>query len=205
MRIKRNYILLITLLAGLITVLSNPDITNGQTVKIDFEKLQLSVLTKSLEVTNQFNDKGINFTNATAVDSLAKPEFPHSGKQVIESCFGYEFCSVPIGMTFNQPQKRIRVWVGFDYPGRYRLYLRAFDKNNKQIVATQIVKEPLILITGITPAGILRSSLNYKMFLLEVNAKSNAIVRAEVGLITPNGVVGTLSISVDDVEFERIK
>lgn len=205
MRIKGNYILLITLLAGLITVLLNPVITNGQTVVIDFEKLQLSTLTKSLKVTNQFNDKGIDFTNATAIDSSTKPEFPHSGKQVIESCFGIEFCTAPIGMTFTQPQKRVKVWVGFNYQGKYTLYLRAFDKNNKQLISTKIVNEPLLKVTGVTTTGILKGSLNYLMYVVEVNARSNVIVRAEVGLIRPKGVVDTLSVSVDDVEFERIR
>ena len=89
--------------------------------------------------------------------------------------------------------------------GKYTLYLRAFDKNNKQIVSTKIVKEPLLKVTGVTTKGILKGSLNYLMYVLEVNARSNLIVRAEVGLIRPKGVVDTLSVSVDDVEFERIR
>jgi hypothetical protein len=205
MRVKRNYTFVIILLAGLIIMLMNSNVANGQIITIDFESLLLSTLTGSLKVTNQFNLKGINFSNATAVDSSAKPEFPHSGKQVIESCYGIEFCSAPISMTFIKPQKRVRIWAGFDYKGKYTIYLRAFDKYNNLIAqSAKIVTEPLILITGINPV---KTSLNYKMSVLEVNAKSksNAIVRAEVGVIPPNGIAGTFSVSVDDVEFERIR
>src|SRR6185295_10009718 len=144
MRNTRNYIFVITLLVRLTAVITKPISAQGQTV-IDFEGLSPSG--NGVKITDQYKDKGIIFSNATATDSSGVNGFAHSGKNLVESCLAIEHCSSPISMTFTKPQKRIKVWVGFAYPGKYTIYLQGFTggKINPKLKSTIVVKEPYTL------------------------------------------------------------
>jgi len=191
-----------------ISHLPNPDCTPllpamAPTV-IDFEDLVAG--NGGLKITNQYQDKGIIFGNATVLDySAIKKEFPHSGKNVLESCFNLqsnlEACSAPITMSFTQNQRRVKVWVGFSYQGSFKIYLRGFYRRfGKDLGITSFitVKEPntrvLIVSSGKSPAP-------YWMYPLEIVSTSANLFRAEVGIVNPPVNTKT-PLAIDDVEIQ---
>lgn len=66
-------------------------------------------------------DSGIVLVGATALiyDDLsipADPDFARSGSVILTSCYSTEFCSNHIEMEFIDPQERVQLWVGYQFP-----------------------------------------------------------------------------------------
>lgn len=85
---------------------------------IDFEILPADGpgVPAAVLATGQYADKGITFNGPVGLDYSrggAIPGFAHSGTKAIEPCYGREFCTTPIALTFSVPQQRVKVWVGY--------------------------------------------------------------------------------------------
>lgn len=142
-------------------------------------------------VNSQYAGQGVTFNDLKAIDYAkspgAIPGFAHSGTVAVESCVGVEFCTTPIRGTFNTPQQRVKVWVGFSFPLASPVQIRLTAYGGSSVVGTAQV--------GLAPQGVPTSI----EFPLEVRIGSNAIARFEVSI--PGGYNNALA--VDDVEFER--
>lgn len=153
-----------------------------------------------IPVTNQYSAQGVTFNSPVAIDfskGIAIPGFAHSGTIAIEQCYSTEFCSSPIEMKFNQPQSRVKVWVGIDsqMSGKQEVMLRAYDSSGKLIAQDKKTIDPS---AGRVPiqTSLQVSSINPKQKVLT----RSSIVRATVSFTDPNTF--TNGLAVDDVEFE---
>lgn len=143
-----------------------------------------------VRVNTQFASQGVTFNNPPAVDyakgPFAIPGFARSGSVALEPCVGVEFCTSPLAATFTTPQRRVKVWVGFNGSLAQPLgvQMRAFDAANAVVGTATATFPPSPSPTPIrTP--------------LEVTTGADRITRLEVTLAGGfnNG------LAVDDVEF----
>jgi hypothetical protein len=153
-----------------------------------------------ISVTNQYSAQGVTFNSPKAIDfskGIAIPGFAHSGTIAIEQCYSAEFCSTPIEMKFNQPQSRVKVWVGIDtrISGKQEVTLRAFNSAGTQIAQDKKTIDPS---AGPVPiqTSLQVSSVNPKQKIVT----RSSIVRATVSFSDSNAF--TNGLAVDDVEFE---
>jgi len=149
-----------------------------------------------IPVTNQYSKQGVTFNSPRAIDfskGIAIPGFAHSGTIAIEQCYSAEFCSTPIEMKFDQPQSRVKVWVGIDskMSGMQEVTLRAFDSAGNQIAEDKQAIDP--------SAGPVPIQTSLQVPKQKILTRSN-IVRATVSFTDPNTF--TNGLAVDDVEFE---
>jgi hypothetical protein len=102
-------------LAAMVLVVWGAAFARGQPVVITFDDLP-----HGAAVLNQYAAQGITFNRPTCLDysRLAgiEPGFARSGTKAIEQCFGQEFCSTPIEMSFTTGQRRVKIWVGYSAP-----------------------------------------------------------------------------------------
>ena len=160
-------------------------------VIIDFETLSSTVPGTGgrTVVTNQYVSLGVSFNACVLLDyskNPAIPGFAHSGARALEQCYGAEFCSTPITVSFNQPQSRVKVWVGYSSPnaGSKTAVMTAYDD----------VNAPVGSVTGTVGSangyGLIRTPL-------ELVRASAVIRRVEIGLQGEN----TNGLALDDLEF----
>jgi hypothetical protein len=144
------------------------------------------------DLTNQYASRGVTFNSPTPLDfsqALGISAFAHSPTQGIQQCYGKEFCTAPIEMSFAEPQARVQVWVG--YAGRVQtpdaIWLEIIDVSGRTIdhCGVTITQER-------TPQPI--------ALPLELTTASNAITIARVSAPT----LGIAGVAVDDLEFQRI-
>jgi hypothetical protein len=155
-----------------------------------------------IPVTNQYSAQGVTFNSPKAIDfskGIAIPGFAHSGTIAIEQCYSAEFCSTPIEMKFNQPQSRVKVWVGIDtrISGKQEVTLRAFNSAGTQIAQDKRTIDPSAGPVPIQTSLQVVSSSNPKQKALT----RSSIVRATVSFSDQNAF--TNGLAVDDVEFEN--
>ena len=100
-------------------------------------------------------------------------------------------------MKFNQPQSRVKVWVGIDtkISGKQEVTLRAFNSAGTQIAQDKKTIDPS---AGPVPiqTSLQVSSVNPKQKIVT----RSSIVRATVSFSDSNAF--TNGLAVDDVEFE---
>lgn len=166
---------------------------------IDFEDLSTGGPGQGgqVAVTNQYAGKGITFNGPLAFDyakGLAIPGFARSGTKAIETCYGGEFCTQKIEMSFTRAETRIKVWVG--YSARHEddiiVILRAFDAGGNEIGQKMATLAPTLTSQPIPI-----------QMPLEVTSQSANITRATVGLFPDTGDNPSFNngLAVDDVEF----
>ncbi|GAB6274665.1 MAG: hypothetical protein STSR0004_15290 [Peptococcaceae bacterium] len=150
-----------------------------------------------VEVSGQYEDKGIIFNGPVALDyskGLAIPDFTRSGTKAIEQCYAKEFCTTPIEMSFTRPQSRVKVWVGYSagIDETREVYLIAYDKDGNYVGKA---RETLTLQGELLP---IRTPL-------EVTSAGANISRAVVSFSLsniPSEWPIMSHLAVDNVEFE---
>jgi hypothetical protein len=165
---------------------------------IDFESLPAPGNgTGGLAVKNQFAANGVIFNSPTALDfsqGIPIPNFAHSGTKAIELCYGIEFCTGPLEVTFTTVQRRVKVWVGYSsgLDSAQAVVLRAFDGGGNQVAQTTQNLGPS---TGPIPVST----------SLEVMRSPAAIRRVTLGFVGAEASPAAMfnnGIVVDDVEFD---
>jgi cysteine-rich repeat protein len=79
-------------------------------VVLDFEELPEGPLT------TQYASQGITFdAGERVIDFSSQPGFAHSGSKALIICYGVEFCTDVHEFSFAAPQRRVRVWAGWNY------------------------------------------------------------------------------------------
>ncbi|HSP99674.1 MAG TPA: hypothetical protein VL049_20830, partial [Candidatus Dormibacteraeota bacterium] len=166
----------------------------SSTVVIDFEILPAAGPGEPGAVLagSQYADRGVTFNAPTGLDydrGLAIPGFAHSGSKAVEPCYGGEFCTTPVEMSFAEPQQRVKLWVGFrlrlDAPRE--VVLLAFDAAGAEVARAS---GTLAVSGGPTPIRL----------PLEVLVSAPLIASAAVRFAAPTALTGGLA--VDDVEFD---
>jgi hypothetical protein len=165
---------------------------------IDFEGLPAPGNgTGGLAVRNQFAANGVVFNSPTALDfaqGIAIPSFAHSGTKAIELCYGIEFCSAPLEVTFTAPQRRVKLWVGYTsgLDSAQSVVLRAYDGSGNQVVqATQNIGPSTGPISISTPLQVMRSPAVIRRVTLGFTG-----AEASTPSMFNNG------LAIDDVEFD---
>jgi hypothetical protein len=164
-------------------------------VVIDFEDLgtQPGMLTV---VSNQYADLGVTFNNPEvrnfAADSDDEPPFAHSGSLAAQQCVFEEFCDTPLIVTFSEPQRRVKVWVGLEsgVDDAMQVAMTAFDAEagGDEVAST---------LATLGPSG--NQDLPVQT-PLEVTDPGGAIQRVVVGFSPSSEAANNLVF--DDVEFE---
>ncbi len=164
-------------------------------VVIDFEDLD----TKPgfvTSVTDQYADLGVTFNDLQvrdfAADSPGEPAFAHSGSQAAQQCFSEEFCRTPLIMTFSEPQRRVKVWVGIA-SGTDEAMPVTMTAFNAATGGDEIASTP----TTLGPSGSQDIPVQTP---LEVTDPSGAIRRVVVGYSA--SPIDPPYLVFDDVEFE---
>ncbi len=195
MRRKRAFSLVILIALAVLSTKSYP-----QTTVIDFEDLTTGGHGEGGQVAvfQQYSNKGITFNDPAALDYSkgAAPwryqGFAHSGTRAIEQCYGKEFCSTPIVITFTAPQKRVKVWVGYatDLTKSRTVILSAYNAAGAEVKQITATFQP-----STTPIPVKTS--------LEVISDSANINSAKVSFAPDAyGMVSNNNLAVDDVEFD---
>jgi hypothetical protein len=163
---------------------ATPTSDDGSTV-IDFEDLPVASGGEVAAVTDQYRAQGVVFNGPTA---LQRPEIARSGSRVVQPCFSAEFCSAPVGMRFDAPQRRVRVWVGFS--GR-------------------LDEARTVTLVGLTAGGVVEGTATVTLgpnsqpirveAALEVGSPSGTIRQVDVRFSPER--TETNGLAVDDVEF----
>ena len=186
-------ILLITVFSLFITSSSPP--TPVVTTIIDFESLS----SNGEIVRNQFASSGVIFQPILGVDyvqGIPIPNFTHSGAKGIELCYGQEFCTSKLDVSFNPLQRRVKLWVGFT--GRLEsvepIVLRALDVNNNEIAQAVVSIGPS---NGPIPIS---TPLEVKVPTPTIYRVTAAFLRAE----TPSPTMFNNGLAFDDIEFDDL-
>lgn len=141
----------------------------------------------------QYAALGVTFNNPVALDYSKGPNpisgFAHSGSKAIEpQCYGVEFCTTPIAMTFATGHAHVKVWVGYSaaLAQTQTVGLAAFDASGNQVATAARTIAP-----SARPQPI--------RLPLEVNTSSASIRK---GLVAFGSGAITNHLAVDDVEFD---
>jgi hypothetical protein len=142
-------------------------------------------------ILDQYAPLGVEFRLEKVLDyskGAAIPGFARSGTKAMEPCYGAEFCSSPVQMTFTALQSHVKVWVGGrGLTDKQIVVLRTFDGNGVDI-RDAAVNLPI----GTTP-------INQS---LEVSLPSAMIAKATVGFASAESGGGDYGLAVDNVEFD---
>lgn len=170
-----------------------PPREQSSAVVIDFEDLTPSSdPLDQTTVAEQYASLGVSFNGPTVSDYGAFPGFAHSGTRAVHSCAADdEFCAKPVVMTFSEPQRRVKVWVGYttSLDEEAVVRLSAFD-------APEGGGEVSSEFVTLGPRGA-RIPVESP---LQVMTDSAVIRRVEVEFSPPS--ISAPRLVVDDVEFE---
>jgi hypothetical protein len=170
----------------------------GVPVVIDFEDLTTTAWGTGGQtvVSDQYAVQGVTFNDPLVLDyaggSFGDPNFLHSGSNAIQQCYSQEGCDTPLVMTFAEPQRRVKVWVGFwdSLSEALVVELTAFE-------AAQGGAEVASASATLGPSDDPHIPVQTP---LEVTVDGNAIRRVEVSFSPPSDLA--VRLVFDDVEFD---
>ncbi len=177
---------------------SAPALRQAAPLVIDFDDLTTTPWGTGGQtvVTDQYASLGVTFNNPKALDfsggTFGDPSFVHSGSNAIQQCYSEEFCDTPLIVTFDEPQRRVKVWVGFrgDLDEALNVQLTVFDAASG---GDEIARTSAALGPSDDPRLPVRTPL-------EVAVNDDEIRRVEVGFSPASDFASSLVF--DDIEFE---
>jgi len=148
----------------------------------------------AVPVLDFYANRGV-IIRASAIDYTLGPpvvaNFVHSGTNAIETCFGVEFCTSPIEVSFTQGQAHVSVFAGIDGPlsDAVTVVMRGFAADGSQVAQASITLAPSTTSTPIqTP--------------IAVTAPTATIVRVTVGIESGGAPTFSNGLAIDDLEFD---
>jgi hypothetical protein len=182
----------------ILELIALPMISFAAPIVITFEEPVISSEMVETRLAYQYADMGITFNAPKVIDysRSSSPErfqnFAHSGTKAIEQCRGEEFCMTPIQIKFSDPQKRVKVWVGYSdsLSNKKSVVMRAFDQSGAKIKEAAIDFQPSNNPISIkTPMEIVSDIANIDSVTLNLVAPA--------GSVTSNN-----RLAIDDIEFD---
>lgn len=140
---------------------------------------------------------GIVFQPVIALDysqGIPIPNFTHSGTKALQLCYAQEFCTSKLDITFNGPQRRVKIWVGYSGPldSQQTVVMRAFDGVGNQLANDLKILGPS---NGIIPIA---TPLEISLPSATVRRVTASFLGAEV----QNPQIFNNGLAFDDLEFD---